>query len=342
MNGPLSKRKLFNAIVPDQRILSHLDSLRLGYLAKRRSRVTLAKKHDGNDQFDYVKNFRDITRIRGVLQNDQHNQRREDSPYPFNKAGKFLFKAADWRAVPEKFPGNPPEIAIIGRSNVGKSTLLNCLLALEEAPLVKATVSQKPGETKHLQFYSVGRNKTMQKNEYGIEEVASGPALIITDMPGFGFAFMNEEDQLRTSEISKKYLTERGPNLKRVLLLIDSRHGLKIGDEKFFKDLFSKNSVTEEGRSQTLYPGDKGSLVKWKLQIVLTKCDLVERFELVRRIQVLKDKLIEILPNIGYTGLPILAISSTENRGVVELKKVRICIYICIYIIIYIHICIYI
>jgi hypothetical protein len=149
MSGPLSNRKIFNAIVPDQRILSHLDSLRLGYLAKRRSRVTLAKKYDGSDQFDRVKNFRDITRIRGVLQNDQNNQRREESPYPFNKAGKFIFKAASWNSVPQSFPGNPPEIAIIGRSNVGKSTLLNCLLALEEAPLVKATVSQKPGETKH-------------------------------------------------------------------------------------------------------------------------------------------------------------------------------------------------
>jgi GTP-binding protein EngB required for normal cell division len=160
----------------------------------------------------------------------------------------------------------------------------------------------------------------MQKNEHGIEEVSSGPALIVTDMPGFGFAFMSETDQLRTSEISKLYLTERGPNLKRVLLLLDSRHGLKIGDEKFFKDLFSKTSI-EEGRKQTLYPGDKDSLVKWKLQIVLTKCDLVERFELVRRIQVLKDKISEILPNIGYTSLPILAISSIENRGVLELKK---------------------
>lgn len=45
------------------------------------------------------------------------------------------------------------------RSNVGKSTLLNALLSLEEAPLIKALVSEKPGETRHLQFYCVGRNE---------------------------------------------------------------------------------------------------------------------------------------------------------------------------------------
>jgi hypothetical protein len=40
----------------------------------------------------------------------------EASPYPFNKEGKFLYKASDWKAVPRGFPGDPPEIALIGRS----------------------------------------------------------------------------------------------------------------------------------------------------------------------------------------------------------------------------------
>ena len=40
----------------------------------------------------------------------------DDSPYPFNREGKFLYKASDWKAVPRSFPGNPPEIALIGRS----------------------------------------------------------------------------------------------------------------------------------------------------------------------------------------------------------------------------------
>jgi GTP-binding protein EngB required for normal cell division len=57
------------------------------------------------------------------------------------------------------------------RSNVGKSTLLNSLLSLEESPLIKALVSDKPGETKHLQFYCVGRNedpKSTVQGPYGL------------------------------------------------------------------------------------------------------------------------------------------------------------------------------
>ena len=52
-----------------------------------------------------------------------------------------------------------PFFFLLLRSNVGKSTLLNALLSLEEAPLIKALVSEKPGETRHLQFYCVGRNE---------------------------------------------------------------------------------------------------------------------------------------------------------------------------------------
>jgi hypothetical protein len=53
------------------------------------------------------------------------------------------------------------------RSNVGKSTLLNSLLSLEESPLIKALVSDKPGETKHLQFYCVGRNEDPKSTVQG-------------------------------------------------------------------------------------------------------------------------------------------------------------------------------
>jgi GTP-binding protein EngB required for normal cell division len=74
------------------------------------------------------------------------------------------------------------------------------------------------------------------------EAPQAGPALVITDMPGFGFAYMNPDDLLRCNEISKNYLTRRGSNLKRVLLLLDARHGLKVGDEQFFRELFATTS----------------------------------------------------------------------------------------------------
>ena len=71
--------------------------------------------------------------------------------------------------------------------------------------------------------------------------------MVFTDMPGFGFAFMNEVDLLRCQDITKSYLTKRGSNLKRVLLLLDGRHGLKVGDEQFFKDLFATTSSALSG-----------------------------------------------------------------------------------------------
>ena len=78
-----------------------------------------------------------------------------------------------------------------------------------------------------------------------------GPALIVTDMPGFGFAYMNSDDVVRCQEISKMYLTRRGSNLKRVLLLLDARHGLKSGDEKFFRELFATTvSSLSEGKKE--------------------------------------------------------------------------------------------
>ena len=69
-------------------------------------------------------------------------------------------------------------------------------------------------------------------------------------MPGFGFAFMNSDDVVRCQEISKMYLTRRGSSLKRVLLLLDARHGLKSGDEKFFRELFATTSSSLSGEKK--------------------------------------------------------------------------------------------
>ena len=66
-------------------------------------------------------------------------------------------------------------------------------------------------------------------------------------MPGFGFAYMSQDDLVRTHEITKSYLTRRGNNLKRVLLLLDARHGLKLGDEQFFRELFATTESSLNG-----------------------------------------------------------------------------------------------
>ena len=58
---------------------------------------------------------------------------------------------------------------------------------------------------------------------------------------------MSQDDLVRTHEITKSYLTRRGNNLKRVLLLLDARHGLKLGDEQFFRELFATTESSLNG-----------------------------------------------------------------------------------------------
>jgi GTP-binding protein len=113
-------------------------------------------------------------------------------------------------------------VALVGRSNVGKSTLLNALLGLEAARAAdsRAAVSDKPGETQSLHFYGVGR---MDVGPPGAEHTA--PALVITDMPGFGFAYLNEHDAARCRRLTRAYLlaTPPGTPLRRprTLILVD-------------------------------------------------------------------------------------------------------------------------
>jgi GTP-binding protein EngB required for normal cell division len=64
-----------------------------------------------------------------------------------------------------------------------------------------------------------------------------GPSLMVIDMPGYGFAYLSEEDLYRCEDLFAALLLHRGPNLKRVLLLVDARHGFKIADKEFFRNL---------------------------------------------------------------------------------------------------------
>jgi hypothetical protein len=127
VNNILSKRQKFRDIVPDVRTLDYLDRLGLGYLTKRQQRITLAKK------------FSDENRPK-PNRHDKKSNYKNISPYPFDKVGKLLMKISNFKDISSlssswlynnsknndiKIIYDPPEVAIIGRSNVGKSTLLN-------------------------------------------------------------------------------------------------------------------------------------------------------------------------------------------------------------------------
>ncbi|KAL8428215.1 hypothetical protein Efla_005317 [Eimeria flavescens] len=102
-----------------------------------------------------------------------------------------------------------PEVAFAGRSNVGKSSLLNELCGRSGT----AFVCRRPGSTQELHFYKAG----------------SPCSLCLVDLPGYGYAEAEEAKRLQWTEMCLLYLKTR-PNLRRVFLLIDSRWGLKASD----------------------------------------------------------------------------------------------------------------
>src|SRR5512145_2376589 len=107
-----------------------------------------------------------------------------------------------------------PEIAFAGRSNVGKSSLINALTGRTSL----ARVSVTPGRTRELNFFTLGKDE----------------ALYLVDMPGYGYAKASKAQVKGWTRLIGEYLKGRR-ELKRVFLLIDARHGIKPNDEETMK-----------------------------------------------------------------------------------------------------------
>ncbi len=114
--------------------------------------------------------------------------------------------------TPKQIPGDPKvQVAFSGRSNVGKSSLINTLLGRKSL----ARVSSAPGKTVTINFYEVDKK------------------LYLVDMPGYGFARRSPEEKRKWSELTDGYFTNN-PNIDRLALvvqLIDSRIGPTADDE---------------------------------------------------------------------------------------------------------------
>jgi GTP-binding protein len=122
----------------------------------------------------------------------------------FARPAEFLMGAAKINQLP---PPELPEVAFAGRSNVGKSSLINALVGRHGL----ARASNEPGRTREVNFFLLdGRFR-------------------LVDLPGYGFAKASKTDTKQFQNLGRSYLRGR-PNLKRVYLLIDSRHGLKKPD----------------------------------------------------------------------------------------------------------------
>ena len=119
---------------------------------------------------------------------------------------EFVAGAMTLKALP---PIGLPEIAFAGRSNVGKSSLVNALTGRKTL----ARTSQTPGRTRQLNFFDLGNR------------------LLLVDLPGYGFAKAAKDEVRRWTQLIETYLKGR-PSLMRVMLLIDGRHGLKPPDRE--------------------------------------------------------------------------------------------------------------
>jgi GTP-binding protein len=138
----------------------------------------------------------------------------------FAQECRFVNGSARLDTIPD---AGLPEVAFAGRSNVGKSSLLNALTG--RAGL--ARISNTPGRTQQLNFFRLGGR------------------LMLVDMPGYGYAEAPKAEIARWTELVDTYLKGR-PSLRRVLLLIDARHGLKPTDEPVMR-MLDENAVSYQG-----------------------------------------------------------------------------------------------
>lgn len=140
---------------------------------------------------------------------------------------------------------NMPEIAIVGRSNVGKSSFINLLADNKKL----AKTSSTPGRTRLVNFFEfVAKDQNDEKK------------FMLVDLPGYGFAKAGHAEQNRWKDMIEGYLNKT-TNLKAVILLVDIRHEPTIQDLQMFDYLFRCNIATT---------------------IVATKLDKVSRAEAAR------------------------------------------------------------
>ncbi|CAN7633590.1 ribosome biogenesis GTP-binding protein YihA/YsxC [Aminobacter sp. LjRoot7] len=209
---------------------------------------------------------------------NEHTTNRTVDAELFKRPWVFIRGVPSMKFLP---PEGPPEIAFAGRSNVGKSSLINALVRHSGL----ARTSNTPGRTQELNYFVPD----------GFSGEASDlPPMALVDMPGYGYAQAPKEQVDAWTKLVFDYLRGR-VTLKRVYLLIDSRHGIKKNDEEVLTLL------------------DKAAI---SYQIVLTKTDKIKAAGVQPLIE---DTLLKIKKRAAAFPT-VLATSSEKNEGLDELR----------------------
>jgi len=166
----------------------------------------------------------------------------------FARPVEFLKGVVSVEGLP---PGDRPEFAFAGRSNVGKSSLINALTGRKDL----ARTSNTPGRTQEINFFGL--------------PAGDPDGVYLVDLPGYGYARESKSKVRAWTGLITKYLSGRA-SLRRVFVLVDSRHGVKANDEEIFS-LLDTAAVS--------------------YQVVLTKADKPKRPELEKVIAATEEKM---------------------------------------------------
>ena len=187
----------------------------------------------------------------------------------FARPALFLMGAAKIDGLP---PADLPEVAFAGRSNVGKSSLINGLVGQHKL----ARASNEPGRTREVNFFVLDER------------------MRLVDLPGYGWARASKTTTADFQNLGRAYLRGR-PNLKRVYLLIDARHGLKSVDTEALDAL---------------------DLAAVSYQIVLTKADKMKPAE----VEAMVERTLKAIAKRPAAFPRVQATSAAKGTGLPELR----------------------
>ena len=195
----------------------------------------------------------------------------EEGRLLFVQECRFVAGAARLEQIP---PGGLPEVCFAGRSNVGKSSLINALTSRRTL----AKVSHTPGRTRQINFFELGGR------------------LMLTDLPGYGYAKASKQQVADWTRMVELYLIGRS-SLRRALLLIDARHGPKDVDRSVMVML------------------DKAAV---SYQVVLTKVDQLRPAELAERVEATAAE----TARHAAAHPDVLATSAASGAGIAALRGI--------------------